>query len=1714
MRAVFKRIISSVLAAAMIIQAAVMYNVPKVTVQAAVGHQNHKMCVDSVCGDTSIAGDNICNHGEETWTAWSYTTSNRKKTYKTNGTYYLSGDVTLDSSVNPINIQKDETLTLCLNGHTITKGVEGESLFTVRDGGTLNLCDCQGGGRLTGATKFANVGAVTAYGAFNMYGGAITGNEAGTTSSTPGGLFIANYPTSAFNMYGGTISGNKGTRGGGVRCCSNLNLYAGTISDNEASEGGGGVSFDAYSGTIFNMYGGTISGNNVSGTNRTGGGISTNGGEFNLYAGSVSGNKADSGGGIYTPSCVVNLRGGEIKGNAATNSFGGGIFAQNSANINVYSGAVSGNTAARYGGGIYFDHGKITLDGRVNISGNTRDGGSADNVYLNGSVVTVGESFDTASVVGIHKSSTASITCSYTEKIAENVSTDISAGFTSDTEDAHIEYTGSELKLMGNHRYPDTYSRDEDKHWKVCTICGNIKDEAEHVYENGECVCGAMAPGAVTLYVNGGSGGTALSSYTHGTKVELPTDWVKTGYTFAGWYDNAGCTGTAVTEISAAAFGDKEYWAKWTANTYTVTYSGLDGAVVSGNPAGYTIESNTITLNNPKKEGYIFTGWSGTGLSGEKNTIVTIQKGSTGDRVYMAHWTAAGYNVTLAGNGGSGTPLSAYTHGTKVDLPTDWTRAGYTFGGWYDNANCAGAEVKEISATATGNKEYWAKWMPNTYQVTFDHHGADGGDLTASQNVTYAGQYGTLPVPLKTGYNFQGWYTETDGQGTKVEANTTVTTADNHTLHAWWLDKTPPAKPVLQDGAALITGWTNTQTTIPLKTYDGVGVTELWVSIDGKTYTKANGFLGGTGIINYEYAVQSGKHTYQFMAKDAAGNTSAASDKFEVRLDQEPPVIGTLTYENMVHPNLWDWIIGKKGMVVHVPVTDTDGGADEITYTVTPDGGTAEVKTATVQDGEAEIPFSADFKGTISIVCTDKAGNTSASVTVGADSGATGIIIEDHAPEITFEAQNAELAQPGEYKKAPDITVTVTDNKDNAVSAGIASVIYQIGSGDEKAVDHNYTAGMVLNDSFTIPADEISAGGIPADGAVISVTATDNAGNSVTETYTVKVHTHSETLLPAKEATCTETGLTEGSYCSVCGYIIKAQTVVAALGHDFSGSYECDEKYHWKKCSRCEEIQLKEKHIYDYDTDPDCNVCGYERTINSSGEVSKDVEKDEKAPVTVLSTSKEELADIILTEEEKSQVENGSDIKFILNVKDAEDTVSSGDKSAVQEALSGDDETKGFAVGQYLDISLFKIIGENRSAISETARKLTIVIDVPDSLKSKDIGKPRTFAIIRVHDGVAETLEDLDDDADTITIETDRFSAYAIIYKQAGGGEDIQPTMTPAMTPSPVQTQAPTMMPTPIPTMAPTLTPGPTPDGGDKPDPTPEGSGKPSPTPGTGGQTKPTATPDGGGDVKPTSGPMSTPAATITPTPMQTPSPTLAPTSMPSQAPDGGKPSLTPGSGDKSVPSPTGKTEEASDKEKRKAELHSGLKAVWTGKKLQISWGRVSGADGYNVYVRYCGEDFGPNSLNQVKSGKKTKISIEKVNGRKLDTTRNFKLYIVAWQWKNGKKCNIARTLIVHIAGKDSAEYTNVRRIRLMKTSYTLKQGGTAKILPRSVLYDRHKKQLSAAHANEFRYLSSDEKVAVVTSGGKVRAKGPGSCTIYVFAKNGCKRKIKVWVKK
>ena len=294
---------------------------------------------------------------------------------------------------------------------------------------------------------------------------------------------------------------------------------------------------------------------------------------------------------------------------------------------------------------------------------------------------------------------------------------------------------------------------------------------------------------AVTLHANGGTINSGnVTEYTYGAGATLPTDVTRTGYTFKGWYDNENLTGSPVTAISNTETGNKEYWAKWEANTYTVTLNTNGGTINSGNVTGYTygVGATLPTADDMTYTGYTFKGWyDNEGLTGFP--VTAISDTETGNKEYWAKWEANAYTVTLNTNGGTinNGNVTEYTYGAGATLPTadDMTYTGHTFVGWYDNENLTGSPIAAIGGTETGNKEYWAKWEANTYTVTFYPNGGSVNPVAATTDSS--GKLSSLPTPTRGGnYRFDGWYTEQTG-GIKVTLNQ-VYTADT-TLYAYWI---------------------------------------------------------------------------------------------------------------------------------------------------------------------------------------------------------------------------------------------------------------------------------------------------------------------------------------------------------------------------------------------------------------------------------------------------------------------------------------------------------------------------------------------------------------------------------------------------------------------------------------------------------------------------------------------------------------------------------------------------------------------------------------------------------------------------------------------------------------------------------------------------------------------------------------------------------------
>ena len=259
------------------------------------------------------------------------------------------------------------------------------------------------------------------------------------------------------------------------------------------------------------------------------------------------------------------------------------------------------------------------------------------------------------------------------------------------------------------------------------------------------------------------AGGSAIAPITqdYGTAITAPAAPTREGYTFTGWDKTIPATMPA---------GDMTITAQWTVNQYTITYD-LDGGTAEGNPDTYTVETDAFTLKNPTRPGYTFTGWSGTGLTGEDNLTVTIPKGSTGNRSYTAHWSLNTYPITYDLNGGtaSGNPTSYTVESATITLNQP-TKTGYTFTGW-SGTDLTGEDnlTVTIPAGSTGDRSYTAHWSLNTYSITYD---LNGGTVSGNPDFyTVESAAITLNQPTRIGYTFTGW----SGTNLTGEDNLTVT---------------------------------------------------------------------------------------------------------------------------------------------------------------------------------------------------------------------------------------------------------------------------------------------------------------------------------------------------------------------------------------------------------------------------------------------------------------------------------------------------------------------------------------------------------------------------------------------------------------------------------------------------------------------------------------------------------------------------------------------------------------------------------------------------------------------------------------------------------------------------------------------------------------------------------------------------------------------------
>ncbi|MBQ2471233.1 MAG: leucine-rich repeat protein, partial [Acholeplasmatales bacterium] len=285
----------------------------------------------------------------------------------------------------------------------------------------------------------------------------------------------------------------------------------------------------------------------------------------------------------------------------------------------------------------------------------------------------------------------------------------------------------------------------------------------------------------VTLEANGGVIEFSSISVDYDTKISLDSmpSIEKEGYKFEGWYSNQELS--TKFDFNTSIKTNITLYAKWTINTYAITFNSNEGTAVDPQTVNY---NGFVTYpSNPTREGYQFQGWySDTKMLVEYDFATPVTTSFT----LYAKWTLVAhdkYSVSFESNGGTDVITQTnIEHGGYATLPTAPTKTGYTFGGWYKDSLLE--TPYDFATPVTTSFTLYAKWTlvaHDKYSVSFESNG--GTDVITQTNIEHGG-YATLPTaPTKTGYTFGGWYKDSLLE-TPYDFATPVTSS--FTLYAKW----------------------------------------------------------------------------------------------------------------------------------------------------------------------------------------------------------------------------------------------------------------------------------------------------------------------------------------------------------------------------------------------------------------------------------------------------------------------------------------------------------------------------------------------------------------------------------------------------------------------------------------------------------------------------------------------------------------------------------------------------------------------------------------------------------------------------------------------------------------------------------------------------------------------------------------------------------------
>ena len=243
-----------------------------------------------------------------------------------------------------------------------------------------------------------------------------------------------------------------------------------------------------------------------------------------------------------------------------------------------------------------------------------------------------------------------------------------------------------------------------------------------------------------------------------------------------------------VTLPAENGLGDKIFRAIWSdvaTPTYNAYYDYDGGDVEVANPTTFT-KFDTFTLNEPTKEGYTFTGWTGTDVAAAETKPYTVPTGVRHDLEFTAHYRENNYTIVFDGNEAtSGTTASMSVKYDEAQNLTanGFARTGYTFDGWSTQADGEGTsyadeqEVKNLAADDGATITLYAKWNPTQYTIIFhaNNDNVENPDAMAAQVVTYDVETALNPIEYTWWqHKLVEWTTNANGTGTKYADKATI----------------------------------------------------------------------------------------------------------------------------------------------------------------------------------------------------------------------------------------------------------------------------------------------------------------------------------------------------------------------------------------------------------------------------------------------------------------------------------------------------------------------------------------------------------------------------------------------------------------------------------------------------------------------------------------------------------------------------------------------------------------------------------------------------------------------------------------------------------------------------------------------------------------------------------------------------------------------------